>query len=569
MARELFELIEDFRGTAQVEDIMDALEVSCFIRKLQLNNVLEKIVFDDKNFSYVERLSENTKSTELSPVVLNDMASCLNSYSLSILNDCVKEIAEYSEDELKKLVKQLQSESAKRLHNTMFSAHDTEESISKLVNYLVKDKEYKSVLDLCSGSGSFLIYNLLNENRDKLVGYELVGKNVIFSLMLSYILDGNIEIHNEDVLATSVDGKFDLCFTQCPIGLRYKQKIVDNHKGILGFDHFGVKVDWAFVFKAINAMDDKGKTFAILSHGSLSNSVEMKSRQMIIDNKLLEKVIAMPQGTLSYTNIQYDLLVFSKDNNEVTFVDARNCFITDKKFKQFDLESFKKTEKSSAYTFSYDEIEKNDCSFDLSRYLYSVEIPESMNPTVLSKCADVIGGYVYSTHKKVESPVTIKMVKVENFDGSVVDATNAQEIEIDESKVSNYLIQKGDVLLASKGTIIKAAIVQNIDEPCIFNNNITVIRIKQGVKMVPEFLLSYLNSDLGMKELMMRKTGTIVMNIPLKELRDMDVPMLDEDTQEVISVRFNKLQQKLVEAKKLVAEYENKLNELFDTEVGD
>ena len=537
MARELFELIDDFRGTAQVEDIMDALEVSCFIRKLQLNNVLEKIVFDDKNFSYVKRLSENTKSTELSPVVLNDMASCLNSYSLSILNDCVKEIAEYSDDELKKLVKQLQSESAKRLHNTMFSAHDTEESISKLVNYLVKDKEYKSVLDLCSGSGSFLIYNLLNENRDKLVGYELVGKNVIFSLMLSYILDGNIEIHNEDVLATSVDGKFDLCFTQCPIGLRYKQKIVDN------------------------------QTFAILSHGSLSNSVEMKSRQMIIDNKLLEKVIAMPQGTLSYTNIQYDLLVFSKDNNEVTFVDARNCFITDKKFKQFDLESFKKTEKSSAYTFSYDEIEKNDCSFDLSRYLYSVEIPESMNPTVLSKCADVIGGYVYSTHKKVESPVTIKMVKVENFDGSVVDATNAQEIEIDESKVSNYLIQKGDVLLASKGTIIKAAIVQNIDEPCIFNNNITVIRIKQGVKMVPEFLLSYLNSDLGMKELMMRKTGTIVMNIPLKELRDMDVPMLDEDTQEVISVRFKKLQQKLVEAKKLVAEYENKLNELFDTEV--
>lgn len=569
MARELFELIDDFRGTAQVEDIMDALEVSCFIRKLQLNNVLEKIVFDDKNGLYLDCLSENMKSTKTLPVNWEDVNNCLNLGSLTILEDSVKQIANYTGAELKELIKQLYSENVKRMQNTVYRMNNTEIGISKLVNYLVRDKDYKSVLDLCSGSGSFLFQNILDENRNKLVGYELLRKNTILSSMISYILDSNIVIHNEDVLATCVDEKFDLCFTQCPLGLRYKQKIADNHKGILGFDHFGVKVDWAFVFKAINAMDEKGETFAILSHGSLSNSVEMKSRQMIIDNKLLEKVIVMPQGTLPYSSIQYDLLVFSKDNNEVTFVDASNCYTTDKKFKQFDLESFKQIEKTSAYTFSYDEVVKREYSFDLFRYLYSAGIPEEMNPVALNECAEVIGGYVYNTHKKIESPVTVKMVKVENFNGSIVNIENAQEIEIDESKVSNYLIQKGDVLLASKGTIIKAAIVQNIDEPCIFNNNITVIRIKQSVKMIPEFLLSYLNSDLGMKELMMRKTGTIVMNIPLKELRDMDVPMLDEDTQEVISVRFNKLQQKLVEAKKLVAEYENKLNDLFDTEVGD
>ena len=44
MAKDLYELIDSFRGMTQVEDIMNALEGSCFIRKLQLNGVLENIV---------------------------------------------------------------------------------------------------------------------------------------------------------------------------------------------------------------------------------------------------------------------------------------------------------------------------------------------------------------------------------------------------------------------------------------------------------------------------------------------------------------------------------------------
>mgnify|MGYP000152240839 FL=1 len=77
--------------------------------------------------------------------------------------------------------------------------------------------------------------------------------------MMAYVLDGNIEIHNKDVLQNTFDEKFDLCFTECPLALRYKQKIVEDPNGLLGFDHFGMRADWAFVFKAINAMNQNGK----------------------------------------------------------------------------------------------------------------------------------------------------------------------------------------------------------------------------------------------------------------------------------------------------------------------
>lgn len=569
MAKELYELINTFRGTAQIEDTVDALKVSCFLRKLQINGLVKEICFEDMNESYFDCLYESVENVECLPFDFRELMSCLNLESYSILNRCVKETTNYSNIELIELAKELLSDDTNFICSMKYRFNYTEDGISKLVNYLAKDKNYNSVLDLCSGKGSFLIQNLLNENRNKLVGYELVTRDVLFSKMMAYVLDGNIEIHNVDVLQNTFDEKFDLCFTECPLALRYKQKIVEDPNGLLGFDHFGARVDWAFVFKAINAMNQNGKTFAILSQNSLINSTDMKSRQIIIDNKLLEKVILMPRGTLKNSGVGYSLLVFSNNNDEVKFVDARNCYKNGKRIKQFDVEAFKKVENKLTYTFSYKEVEERDYSFELTRYLYEIGIPEAMNPVMLSECADVIGGYVYNTRKKIDSPVSVKMIKVENFDGCVVDTAGAQEVEIEESKVSNYLVQKGDILLASKGTVIRAAIVQNIDEPCIFNSNINIIRVKEGANLIPEFLLSYLNSDLWMKQLMLIQTGDIVKNISLKALREMDVPMLDMDTQEVIEVRFNKLQQKLVEAKKALAEYENKINGLFDMEVSD
>lgn len=569
MAKELYELIDELRGTAQIEDTVETIKISCFLRKLQINGLIKEIYFENVNESYFDCLYENVANVEHLPFDLRELTSCLNLESISILKQCIKEITNYSNIELIDLVKELLSDDTNFMCSMKYRYNYTEDGISKLVNYLVKDKNYNSVLDLCSGSGSFLIQNLLNENRDKLVGYELVTRDVVFSKMMAYVLDGNIEIHNKDVLQNTIEEKFDLCFTECPLALRYKQKIMEDPKGLLGFNHFGMRADWAFVFKAINAMNQNGKTFAILSQNSLINIPDIKSRQIIIENKLLEKVILMPQGTLKHTNVVYSLLVFSNNNDEVKFVDARNCYKNEKRIKQFDVEAFKKMESQLTSTFSYKEVEEKDYSFELNRYLYESGIPENMNPVMLSDCADVIGGYVYNTRKKIDSPVTVKMIKVENFDGCVVDSASAEEVEIEESKVSNYLVQKGDILLASKGTVIRAAIVQNIDEPCIFNSNINVIRVKEGKNLIPEFLLSYLNSDLWMKQLLLIQTGGIVKNISLKALREMDVPMLDMDTQEAIEVRFNKLQQKLVEVKKAVNEYENKINGLFDMEVSD
>lgn len=96
MAKDLYELINTFRGNAQIEDTVDALKVSCFLRKLQINGLVKEICFENTNESYLDCLYENIANVEHLPFDLRELTSCLNLETIFILKQCVKEIAGYS-----------------------------------------------------------------------------------------------------------------------------------------------------------------------------------------------------------------------------------------------------------------------------------------------------------------------------------------------------------------------------------------------------------------------------------------------------------------------------------------
>lgn len=565
MAKELNTLLGEFRNCAELEDEFDAIKVACYIKKLQINGVIETVEVDGKDDQlYLDLISKQINTSKNIPVSLKEISLQISYGAMSVLKPICKELNGYTNLDLKNLVKEIYIGE----NNRARSYHDTSFNISELVHHLMNGEKCNSIADLCSGAGSFLISNSFNGLNAKLTGYEMNPKNVMYAKMMGYVCDCDMKVNCVDVLATEIKEKYDVCFTEFPLGLRYKQAIKSEADGILKYDHIGAKVDWAFVFKAINAMKEDGKTFAIMSQGSLYNSAEMKSRKIIIDNQLLEKVILMPEGTLPGSIIGYSLLVFSNGNENVQFIDARESYSGDKRTKTFDLDKFKEIEKNASKFISNEEIKDNEYVFEMSRYLDDAKLPKWMNPTELNNVADVLGGYVYNSRNKIENPVSVKMVKVENFDGSIVNVDEVQKVDVEESRVSNYLLQKGDILLASKGTIIKAAILQEVNEPCIFTNNIIVIRVKEG-KMIPEYLLSYLNGELGKKVLSKIETGSVIKNIPLKQLKGIEVPVVDMDTQEVICNRFNQLQIKLKEAQQAVLHYKNKIEDLFASEVGD
>ena len=60
------------------------------------------------------------------------------------------------------------------------------------------------------------------------------------------------------------------------------------------------------------------------------------------------------------------------------------------------------------------------------------------------------------------------------MDDTGIDYVHLKKIDCDEKSVSRYLLQEGDVLIASKGTVKKIAVFAEQDEPVIASANITV-----------------------------------------------------------------------------------------------
>ena len=97
----------------------------------------------------------------------------------------------------------------------------------------------------------------------------------------------------------------------------------------------------------------------------------------------------------------------------------------------------------------------------------------------------------------------------------------------------------GDVLLAGRGTQIKAALVEKeYDLPVLADNNVLVIR-PQSPRLNSTYLTALLNSRLG-RELMqtLQVGGDAILSISPGKLRKLVIPVPDRDIQEKMAAEY-------------------------------
>lgn len=131
---------------------------------------------------------------------------------------------------------------------------------------------------------------------------------------------------------------------------------------------------------------------------------------------------------------------------------------------------------------------------------------------------------------------------------AVVNISNIGEYEIDyagldhleeERKVSNYLLQDGDLLIPARGTAIRVAIFKEQPYPCIASSNVIVIRATDE-SLSTVFLKLFFDSPLGRKMLVSRQQGTAVMNISYKELNNIEIPLPSVEEQKAIAEEYTR-----------------------------
>lgn len=123
----------------------------------------------------------------------------------------------------------------------------------------------------------------------------------------------------------------------------------------------------------------------------------------------------------------------------------------------------------------------------------------------------------------------------------ILSGIDSQQPQYLSSKdLENKKLLAGDVILLSKGTQIRAALITEEDAKKNLVASSSFINIQLKPKTLhPEVLVSYLNSSAGQANLNQLIQGTVLKNIPIKNLREMEI-LLDENTdQDLIAQLFH------------------------------
>ena len=159
-----------------------------------------------------------------------------------------------------------------------------------------------------------------------------------------------------------------------------------------------------------------------------------------------------------------------------------------------------------------------------------------------------------------------EILTISDIDNGII-SSDLKKVSVNDNRFERYLVQENDIIISSKGTRIKIAVVNNIeDRKIVANGNLLVLRIDTN-KLNPYYLASYLNSSNGQATLNQIQTGSVIISINPSNLIEMNISTFDIETQEKIANKYLMKQKQYLIAKEHLKKIEEEYENYFDDEV--
>ncbi|MEL0463930.1 restriction endonuclease subunit S [Streptococcus sp. k-628] len=168
-------------------------------------------------------------------------------------------------------------------------------------------------------------------------------------------------------------------------------------------------------------------------------------------------------------------------------------------------------------------------------------------------------GEAYPSEKDLTTSENgVPFLRGSNLVNGVLDETNANYIthEKHEELTSGH-IELDDIILAVRGSLGAIGYAKDENVGWNINSQLAIIRTNKN-EAKGDFLLQFFISTKGQRELLSRNTGTALKQLPLKQLKDIPVPLPSLPEQEAIGSFFQGLD-------KSIAKQEEKVNQLKES----
>ena len=438
-------------------------------------------------------------------------------------------------------------------------------------------------------------------NELKINGQELDLKTYSIACIRMFINGINsADIRIGDVLTNpifkedeNVLKKYDSIIMAPPLCLAWKDKesqIINDKYSRFIYGLPGVaNADWLFILSALKSLKEEGKAVIITTLGSLFRAGgEENLRKKLIGFDYIETVIEFTGGLLTNSSIPCAMMVINMNKsqdmkNKIQFINADEIYENVRRGKRIlnddnintilDIYRGKNNIDGVSEIVSLENIEGGNLL--PSRYVVKTEFNSSeygkvkihLDKLNASKKLGEIGTFYRGIN------VTSKNVQDSNGKYKIINLADIKDGELDvdllptysienNARVEAYKVEAGDIIISNKGAT-KICIIPEHEGDVLISQNFIGIRVKSSYN--PEYIKEFLESPIGEYLIDSRKTGTAVVMINVKDLKEIPiVEMSLEDQNKIIDEYIEKEKKLKKEMEELQHKLENLKFDLYD-----
>ena len=508
------------------------------------------------------------RANEINEHVSNDVIEKLNSL-----------FVELSLDGIRNLVYELLS--GKNYSPKSF-IENSNNYISELANDLLDiDDSGHIVMDFGSGTGNFLANVYKKTHGNNLVLKDLCGIEInveqahISKMALSILSDGSV---NPIIIIGNALEKINYPYTKAyvfpPLGMR-KLLSVEARNSFLFNDLYlsnRNSGEWLFIDNMLSGLSGD-RAVALVTGKALFSNTDIEYRNRLIDSGWIEGIIELPAGSLSFTGIKVYMLVFSKGNERIKFVDASGVLgVENKRYVNLELPVKKIEEMYYSDTVATKDAKELIDVTNLCPSTILLDVKKLDNGVELKELADIFIGNQYtlgvfeSKGLLSDKNTGYRILTSSDIENGMVRWGSLRFINMKDDKFDKFAVHFGDVVITSKSSKVKTVVVDiEPKEKIIVTGGMLVVRPNQ-TKLNPTYLKMFLDSAMGQSALKSIQKGNIIVTITASGLSTVEIPLISLEKQNEKAERYNTKLSTLAAYKQEIERIENSLKNLFEEE---
>lgn len=136
--------------------------------------------------------------------------------------------------------------------------------------------------------------------------------------------------------------------------------------------------------------------------------------------------------------------------------------------------------------------------------------------------------------KSSEEDVEVPIIHVKDIsDGMLLPVDRLDRLRVPrKSTEKRQSLQKHDILVSARGTLLKSAVVSDSHQGALASANFIVVRLRKDAELRPELLYAFLRQPAVREYIANRATGTAQPVLAIRELESLLVPIPPREVQD-------------------------------------